>query len=85
MSRALEDFNRITQLSTEIMVAQAKLERDNATLKRAMCILMESVAMGEDGKYSMEMSREDADFVKMAVDSCNVTSQSGEKHKQIFN
>jgi len=56
----------------DLVYHSVSLEHDNAMLKRVIRILANSMALDEQGNQTMQLSQEDADFVKRICDEANV-------------
>ena len=70
----IDDFTPVYAELEKVLAQYAKLERDNATLKKAVRIIAYSMALDEDGNTRLKLSREDAEYLKMAVDTCKIMS-----------
>ena len=56
----------------ELVFHSVSLERDNCMLKRVVRILAGSMAMDQEGNTSMQLTQQDAEFVKKVCDDTNV-------------
>lgn len=72
MSQAMDDYDKLTTASAEMFRNAVKLERDNATLKQAIRILAGSMAMDEGGNTAMQLTHQEGEYIKMAVETCGV-------------